>query len=145
MGSVAHGNVTGSRFVPYVDVTFTLLLSYLCPTEEPSKETDTSRECLLSESNAGEVLQVEGYCDTKEVYSPESDSCLEEMLSSRQGLGISNKALEQPSPHVIMGMPRHEVDEEPSECIKGDTTSMTASFSPVLRQSQDSLANTAPG
>ena len=145
MGSVAHGNVTGSRSVLYVDVTFALFLSYVCPTEEPSKETDTSRECLLSESNAGEVLQVEGYCNTKELYSPESDSCLEEMLSSSQGLGISNEALEQLSPDVIMGTSRHEVDEEPSECIKRDTTLMTMSSSPVLFQSQGSLANTTPG
>ena len=145
MGSVAHGNVIGSGFVLYVNVTFTLLLSYLCPTEEPSKETDTSKECLLSESNAGEVLQVEGYCDTKEVYSPERDSCLEEILSSSQGVGINSEALEQPSPDVIMGMSCHEVNEEPSECVKRDTTSMTASSSPVLFQSQDSLANTTPG
>ena len=145
MGSVAHGNVTGSRFVPYVDVIFTLVLSYLCPTEEPSKETDNNRECLLSKSNAGEVLKGEGYCDTKEVYSPESDSCLEEMLSSSQGLGISSEALEQLSPDVIMGTSRHEVNEEPSECIKRDTTLMTASSSPVLFQSQHSLANTTPG
>ena len=83
-----------------------------------SKETDTSRECLLSESNAGEVLQVEGYCDTKEGYSPKRDSCLEEMLSSSQGVGINNEALEQPSPDVIRGMTCHEVNEEPSECVK---------------------------
>ena len=88
---------------------------------------------------------MEGYCDTKELYSPESDSCLEEMLSSSQGLGISNEALEQPSPDVIMGASRHEVDEEPSECVKRDTTPMTESSSPVLFQSQDSLANTTPG
>ena len=113
--------------------------------EEPSKETDTSRECLLSESNAGEVLKVEGYCDTKELYSPERDSCLEEMLSSNQGRGINSEALEQLSPDVIMGTSHHEVDEEPSECVKQDTTSMTASSSPVLFQSQDSLANTTPG
>ncbi len=113
--------------------------------EEPSKETDTSRECLLSESNAGEVLQVEGYCGTKEVYSPERDSCLEEMLSSSQGLGINNEALEQASPDVIMGTSHHQVNEEPSECVERDTTSMAASSTPVLLQSQESLANTTPG
>ena len=88
---------------------------------------------------------MEGYCDTKELYSPKSDSCLEEMLSSSQGLGISNEALEQLSPDVIMGTSRHKVDEEPSECIKRDTTLMKVSSSPVLFQSQDSLANTTSG
>ena len=93
MGSVAYGNIIGSGLVLYVDVMFSLFLSYLCPTEEPRKETDTSKECLLSESNDGEVLQGEGYSDTKEVYSPERDSCLEETLSSSQGLGINSEAL----------------------------------------------------
>ena len=124
---------------------FSTFIVKLMSEEEPSKETDTSRECLLSESNAGEVLQVEGYCDTKELYSPERDSCLEGTLGSSQGLGISNEALEQPSPDVMMGTSRHEVDEEPSECIKRDTASMTVSFSPELFQSQNSLANTTGG
>ena len=145
MDSLTYGNIIGSGLILYVYVIFAHFLSYLCPTEEPSKDTDTSKECLLSESNAGEVLQVEGYCDTKELYSPETDCCLEEMLSSSQGRGINSKALEQPSPDVIMGTSRHEVDEEPSECVKRDTTLMKVSSSPVLFQSQDSLANTTPG
>ena len=88
---------------------------------------------------------MEGYCDTKEVYSPERDSCLEELLSSSQGLGINSEDLEQPSPDVIRGASCHEVNEESSECVKQDTMSMTISSSPVLFQSQDSLANTTPG
>ena len=113
--------------------------------EEPSKETDTSRECLLSESNAGEVVQVEGYCDTKEVYSPERDSFLEGMLSSSQGLAINNEFFEQPSPDVIMGTSHQDVNEEPSECVVRDTTSVVASSTPVLLQSQESLVNATPG
>lgn len=88
---------------------------------------------------------MEGCCDTKEPHSPERDSCLEEMLSSSQGLGINSECLEQPSPDVMMGTSHHEVNEEPSECVKRDTMSMSASSSPVLFQSQDSLANITPG
>ena len=146
VGTVAYGNTIGRGLVLYVDVTVALFFSVLLMSEEePSKETDTSRECLLRESNAGEVLQGEGYCDTKEGYSPERDSCLEGRLSSSQCLGINNEALEQPSPDVIMGTLHHKVNEEPSECVKGDTMPMTASSSPVLLQSQESLANTTPG
>ena len=109
--------------------------------EEPSKDTDTSKECLLSESNGGELLQAAGHCSTEEnVPSPERDTCslsLEEKLGSTQGLGVDGAPLEQPSTDVQMRSPHPEMDEEPSDLVATGTTSMTIPSTPPLFHSQD--------
>ena len=117
-------------------------LPVLYPIEEPSKDTDPSKESLLSESNAGELLQAAGHCSTEEkvVSSPERDSSslsLEEKLGSTQGLGVDSAPLEQPSTDVQMKRPHPEVDEEPSDLVATGTTSMTIPSTPPLFHSQD--------
>ena len=114
----------------------------LYPVEEPSKDTDTSKECLLSESNGGELLQAAGHCSTEEkvVSSPERDSSslsLEEKLGSTQGLGVDGAPLEQLSTDVQMKRPHPEVDEESSDLVATGTTSMTIPSTPPLFHSQD--------
>ena len=137
-----HTEVVGSckslyllhyAFVPY-------------PPEEPSKGMDISKECLADRSNAGELLQMAGSCSTKaKASSPEEDFCslsLKEKPGSAQGLGADGAALDQLSTGLETGSWYQGVNEEPSDSVARGNTPMTASSTPALFHSQDSMANT---
>ena len=107
---------------------------------------DTSKECLVSESNAGELLQMAGYCNTKvKASSPEEDSCslsLKEKPDSTQSLDTDGAALEQLSTDLEMRSRNKEMNEEPSDSLARGTTPKTTSSTPALFHSEDSMANT---
>lgn len=114
--------------------------------EKPSKGMDTSKECLVSESNADKLLQMAGSCSTKaKASSPEEDFCslsLKEKSGSTQGLGADGAALDQ-LPTGLETRSRYQgMNEEPSDSVARGTTPITASSTPALFHSQDSMANT---
>lgn len=116
------------------------------PPEEPSKGIDSSKECLVSESNAGELLLVAGSCSTKvKASSPEEDSCslsLKEKPGSTQGLDTDSAALDQLSTDLETRSRYQEMNEEPPDLIARGTTPTTAYSTPALLHSEHSMANT---
>ena len=107
---------------------------------------DTSKECLVSESIAGELLLVAGSCSTKVKTSPpEEDSCslsLKEKPGSTQSLDTDGAAHGQLSTNLETRSRYQEMNEEPSDVVARGTTPMTASSTPALFHSKDSIANT---
>ena len=107
---------------------------------------DTSKECLVSESNAGELLLVADSGSTEAKASPpEEDSCslnLKEKPGSTQGLDTEGAALDQLSADIETRSRYQEMNEEPSDVVARGTTPITASSTPALFHSQDSIANT---
>ena len=106
----------------------------------------TSKECLVSENSAGELLQKAGYCSTKaKASSPEEDSCslsLKEKPSSTQSLGADSTVLGHLSTGLETRSRYQGMNEEPSELVARGTTPMTASSTPALFHSESSMAKT---